>query len=61
MELLSEVRTPAQVLNFAQSRERGQENQKEILRSPQLEQPNQCRQQHTPGTPPSTTAKSSNK
>ena len=33
MELLSEVRTPAQVLNFALSRERGQENQKEILRS----------------------------
>ena len=31
MELLSEVRTPAQVLNFALSRERGQENQKEIL------------------------------
>ena len=30
MELLSEVRTPAQVLNFALSRERGQENQKEI-------------------------------
>ena len=33
MELLSEVRTPAQVLNFALSRERGQENQREILRS----------------------------
>ena len=33
MELLSEVRTAAQVLNFALSRERGQENQKEILRS----------------------------
>ena len=33
MELLSEVRTPAQVLNYALSRERGQENQKEILRS----------------------------
>ena len=33
MELLSEVRTPAQVLNFALSRERGQENQKEILRT----------------------------
>ena len=33
MELLSEVRTPAQVLNFALSRERGQENQKEILRA----------------------------
>ena len=33
MELLSEVRTAAQVLKFALSRERGQENQKEILRS----------------------------
>ena len=33
MELLSEVRTAAQVFNFALSRERGQENQKEILRS----------------------------
>ena len=33
MELILEVRTPAQVLNFALSRERGQENQKEILRS----------------------------
>ena len=33
MELLSEVRTAAQVLNFALSRERGQENQREILRS----------------------------
>ena len=33
MELLSEVRTAAQLLNFALSRERGQENQKEILRS----------------------------
>ena len=33
MELLSEVRTAAQVLNFALSRERGQENQNEILRS----------------------------
>ena len=33
MELLSEVRTPAQVLNFALSRERGQENQREILRA----------------------------
>ena len=33
MELLSEVRTAAQVLNFALSRERGQEIQKEILRS----------------------------
>ena len=32
MELLSEKRTPAQVLNFALSRERGQ-NQKEILRT----------------------------
>ena len=31
MELLSEVRTPAQFLNFALSRARGQENQKEIL------------------------------
>ena len=31
MELLSEVRTPAQVLKFALSRERGQKNQKEIL------------------------------
>ena len=33
MELLSEVRTPAQVQNFALSREQGQENQREILRS----------------------------
>ena len=33
MELLSEVRTAAQVLNFALSRERGQENQREIIRS----------------------------
>ena len=33
MELLSEVRTAAQVLNFALSRERGQENQREILPS----------------------------
>ena len=33
MKLLSEVRTAAQVLTFALSRERGQENQKEILRS----------------------------
>ena len=33
MELLSEVRTPAQVLNFSISRERGQEHQKEILRA----------------------------
>ena len=31
MELLSEVCTGAQVLNFALSRERGKENQKEIL------------------------------
>ena len=33
MKLLSEVRTPAQVLNFGLSRERGQENQKETLRA----------------------------
>ncbi|XP_075264825.1 uncharacterized protein LOC142356977 [Convolutriloba macropyga] len=33
MELSSEVRSPAQVLNFALSREMGQENQKEILRT----------------------------
>ena len=33
IELLSELRSPAQVLNFALSRERSQENQKEILRS----------------------------
>ena len=33
MELLSEVRTAAQVLTFALSRERGQENHREILRS----------------------------
>ena len=33
MELLSEVRTAAQVLNFALSIEQGQENQREILRS----------------------------
>ena len=33
MELLSEVRTPDQVLKFALSRERGQENQKENLRA----------------------------
>ena len=33
MELLSEVRSPARVLNFALSKERDQENQKEILRS----------------------------
>ena len=32
MELLSETRTPAQALNYALSRERGQQNQKEILR-----------------------------
>ena len=32
MELLSEVRTPAQALNFALARERGQQNQEEILR-----------------------------
>ena len=30
MELLSEVRTPAQVVNFALSRERGQANQKKF-------------------------------
>ena len=33
IELLSDVRTAAQVLNFALSRERRQENQREILRS----------------------------
>ena len=33
MELLSEVRTPAQVLNFALSRDRGREKQRETLRS----------------------------
>ena len=33
MELLSEVRTAAQVLNIALSRDRGQENEKEILRT----------------------------
>ena len=33
MQLLSKVRTAAQVLNFALSRERGQENQREILRA----------------------------
>ena len=33
MELLSEVRALAQILNFALSREREQENQREILRS----------------------------
>ena len=32
MELLSEVKTPAQALNYALARERGQQNQKEILR-----------------------------
>ena len=32
MELLSEMRTPAQALNYALARERGQQNQKEILR-----------------------------
>ena len=31
-ELLSEVRTPAQALSFALARERGQQNQNEILR-----------------------------
>ena len=33
MELLSEVQTPAQLLNFALSREQEQENQREILRN----------------------------
>ena len=33
MELLSEVGTPAQVLCFAVSRERGQENQNKMLTS----------------------------
>ena len=33
MELLSEVRTPQQVLNYAISRERGQANQQEICRA----------------------------
>ena len=33
MELLSEVRTAVQVLNFALSRERDQQNQREILRA----------------------------
>ena len=33
MELLSEVCTPAQVLNFALPREKGQENQRDKLRS----------------------------
>ena len=32
MELLWEMRTPAQALNYALARERGQQNQKEILR-----------------------------
>ena len=32
MELLSEMRTPAQALSYALARERGQQNQKEILR-----------------------------
>ena len=32
MELLSEMRTPAQALNYALARERGQQNQREILR-----------------------------
>ena len=32
MELLSEVRTPAQALNYALERERSQQNRKEILR-----------------------------
>ena len=32
-DLLSEVRTPQQVLNFATNRERGQANQQEILRA----------------------------
>ena len=33
MDLLSEVRTPQQVLNYAINRERGQANQQEILRA----------------------------
>ena len=33
MDILSEVRTPQQVLNFAINRERGQANQQEILRA----------------------------
>ena len=33
MDLLSEVRTPQQVLNFAINRERGQTNQQEILKA----------------------------
>ena len=32
MELISEMRTPAQALNYALAREREQQNQKEILR-----------------------------
>ena len=38
MELLSEVRTAAQVLNFALSRKRGQVNQRKILRFDHLQQ-----------------------
>ena len=61
MELLSEARTAAQVLNFAFSRERGQANQKEILcanpsnwkRRPQTRpQRNVQRQQTTQETQP---------
>ena len=33
MELLSKVRTPAQKLNFALSKERGQENEKKNFRT----------------------------
>ena len=33
MDMLSEVRTPQQVLNFAINRERGQANQQEILKA----------------------------
>ena len=59
MELLSEVRTPAQVLNFALSQERGQENQTEILRSNPFNR-NQvnAKSQHTsrPQTRPQTSA-----
>ena len=33
MELLSEVRTPQQALNYAINRERGQANQQEILKA----------------------------
>ena len=32
MELTSEMRTPAQAFSYAHARERGQQNQKEILR-----------------------------